>query len=260
MSEMKVTLMAHTIPMLISSNSISDDVERFVASCAKGCYSEKSSAELMKEADEKYLKTLSHIIESGHGSVVEHLTFTFCVEGISRACANQLVRHRIASYSQQSQRYVKFDEVDMVMPPKIVTASENELMNGGGYDPDGCIYDLIRDYQINLKMLVDDLRRAGVPEEDIRYFYPIGMKTNITVTMNARALLNFFKWRCCKQAQWEIREMADKMLEICEYVAPTIFKNAGPECLRSGCKEGKRGCQKGKTTNAPNVSTPATSP
>ena len=233
---MKVTLIGCTQPMKIAR-----DPELMVASCAKGCYSEKSSEELFEVADEGYFKTLDHIVASGHGSVVEHLSFTFSVEGISRACANQLVRHRMASYSQQSQRYVKLTDLAdrMIIPPSIQNAGNTDV---DGYLVRRPVEGTIDKIMSLLTVLAEDLRNQGVPEEDIRYFYPIGMKTNISVTMNARSLLNFFTWRCCNQAQWEIRELADRMLEICKRMAPTIFRNAGPECVRTGCHEGKRSC------------------
>lgn len=210
------------------------NTEIMVAAAAKGCYSEKPSSVIIDELDyDKASRTLSHIVKSGHGSVVEHMVFTFSIEGISRACSHQLVRHRMGSYSQQSQRYVKFRNVDMVIPPTVQNVIENDKFTQIVFE----------NLEYRMEQLVERLREQGVPEEDLRYFYPNASKTNITVTMNARSLLNFFKWRCCGQAQWEIRELAERMLEICKSIAPTIFQDAGPECVRSGCKEGKRSCK-----------------
>lgn len=187
-------------------------------------------------------KALQHAIESGHYSVVEHAVFTFQIEGISRACSHQLVRHRMASYSQQSQRYVDIEEFQMVIPETVDKAIENELMNGEGWNPNGCLESTFNFYLDTLDELVDRMRKLNIPEEDIRYFYPQGITTNITVTMNARELLHFFEERCCNRAQWEIRELANKMLELVKEVAPIIFDNAGAKCKRLGYCPEKKGC------------------
>lgn len=238
---MIVKLIGYTTPMDLTKSPT-----QFVGACAKGCYSEKPSYEIIDElTEESAAKTLEHIVASGHGSVLEHLVFTFSVEGISRACSHQLVRHRMASFSQQSQRYVKFDNLDMVIPHSVKNVEEEELNDT--HTPGKCVSlvsEFIDEYQEWLFNFVGYLRSKGVPEEDIRYFYPNAATTDITITMNARSLLNFFKWRCCEQAQWEIRELANSMLSICKVVAPVIFKNAGPECRRTGCQEGKRSCKR----------------
>lgn len=229
---MRVELLGYTAPMNTDTS-----VEVFTAACAKGCYSEQPSFEIIDNLScDSASKTLAHIVGSGHGSVVEHLNFTFSIEGISRVCSHQLVRHRMGSYSQQSQRYVRFEDVEMVTPPTVQAAIDNVPAE------DNYVEETLDYYYESLGALTEVLRNAGVPEEDIRYYYPNGSLTNITVTMNARSLLNFFTWRCCGQAQWEIRELANRMLDICKKVAPTIFKDAGPECRRTGCREGKRSC------------------
>ena len=158
----------------------------------------------------------------GHHSVIEHAVFTFSVEGVSRALTHQLVRHRVASYSQQSQRYVSMKEPSYVTPHTVQD------------DPEA------------LKVFEDTgkLESMGIPAEDARYLLPNGCTTNITITMNARELLHFFSLRCCNRAQWEIREMADRMLELCREVSPVIFRDAGPPCVRGPCPEGKLSCGK----------------
>jgi thymidylate synthase (FAD) len=175
-------------------------------------------------------RVLSKIVGMGHHSVVEHAVFTFSVEGVSRALTHQLVRHRIASFSQQSQRYVPLNEPTYVIPDTIkadpgAAKTYKDMMNG-----------IWKTYQ---KMI-----EAGIPAEDARYVLPNGCTTNITITMNARELLHFFTLRCCTRAQWEIRDLADRMLEICRDVSPVIFRNAGPPCIRGPCTEGKLSCGK----------------
>lgn len=175
------------------------------------------------------LKPLESAVASGHESILEHAVYTFEVKGVSRALTHQLVRHRIASYSQQSQRYVNMNEFDYVMPKSIED-------NIDAYAKFYQAMDMI-DYTYIL------LKEMGIPEEDARYVLPNACTTNIIVTMNARSLLNLFRYRTCERAQWEIRELANRMLKICKEVSPTIFANAGPSCVVTGrCPEGKRSC------------------
>jgi thymidylate synthase (FAD) len=165
----------------------------------------------------------------GHLSVIEHSSFTFAISGISRACSHQLVRHRIASYSQQSQRFVRIEEPSYVIPKTI--EKEPELKKNYG------------DLMSLIWKKYDELVEAGIPKEDSRYVLPNATTTNILLTMNARSLLNFFNLRCCLSAQWEIRELAWKMLKLVKEVAPTLFKNAGPPCKTQGkCPEDKKDC------------------
>ena len=175
-------------------------------------------------------RTLSRIVGMGHLSVVEHATFTFSVSGVSRALTHQLVRHRIASFSQQSQRYVSMKEPSFVMPHTVQD------------DPDAL--KVFEDTMAEIWAAYGKLESMGIPAEDARYLLPNGCTTNITITMNARELLHFFSLRCCNRAQWEIREMADRMLELCREVSPVIFRDAGPPCVRGPCPEGKLSCGK----------------
>lgn len=212
---MIVRLLAHT-----------PDADRICAAAAHSCYSEDSAADLLETVDPA--KMLCQVIGMGHHSVIEHAVFTFSVEGVSRALTHQLVRHRVASFSQQSQRYVRLSEPTYVVPETVKRDPEamkvyEETMNG--------IWDSY-----------SKLIGMGIPAEDARYVLPNGCTTNITITMNARELLHFFSMRCCNRAQWEIREMADEMLRLCKEVSPVIFSDAGPACIRGSCPEGKKTC------------------
>ena len=212
---MIVRLLAHT-----------PDADRICAAAAHSCYSEDSAADLLETVDPA--KMLRHVIGMGHHSVIEHAVFTFSVEGVSRALTHQLVRHRIASFSQQSQRYVRLSEPTYVVPETV--KRDLEAMKVYEETMDG-IWDSY-----------SKLIGMGIPAEDARYVLPNGCTTNITITMNARELLHFFSMRCCNRAQWEIREMADEMLRLCKEVSPVIFSDAGPACIRGPCPEGKKTC------------------
>ena len=174
-----------------------------------------------------YGSALMHAVESGHTSVLEHAVFTFQVEGISRACLAQLTRHRLASFDVQSQRYVKLNEWEAKMPPSI------------GNNPDAFEK---ADASIRYSMKTyNELMEMGIPAEDARYVTPQAVTTKLIMTMNARELIHFFSLRTCNRAQWEIREMADRMLKICRKVSPRIFGNVGPGCITGRCPE-KRPC------------------
>lgn len=182
--------------------------------------------------DKTDLQHLRDAMEKGHVSVIEHASFTFSLEGISRACSHQLVRHRLASYTQQSQRYVEISRDAFTIPG---TIQKNEEASR-----------LYESLLLRCTEAYQDLLEMGIPKEDARFVMPNATKTNIIVTMNARELLHFFSLRCCQRAQWEIRTAADYMLELCKTVAPIIFEKAGPQCVRLGyCPEGDLGCGKG---------------
>ena len=182
-------------------------------------------------------KALGHALRSGHESVLEHAVFTFAIEGISRACSHQLVRHRMASYSQQSQRYVNMDGFDYVVPESIKN-HEKTWDERGKTDLEKWFTNAMEGLSEFYKNLVSE----GIPEEDARYILPNACKTNIVVTMNARELRHFFSLRCCERAQWEIKQVAEMMLALVREVAPTLFKDAGSRCKNLGyCPEAK-GC------------------
>jgi thymidylate synthase (FAD) len=212
-----------------------------VAAAAKSCYSQYSSGELFL-FEEPLDKTefIKRIIDSGHLSVLEHAVFTFNIEGISRACSHQLVRHRVASYSQQSQRYVEFgiDESKLlfVCPPAF---KEIDWLEQEFYE---AMDDMLDKYQAFCLKLQNSGRTKEQANEDARYLLPNAAKTNITVTMNARELRHFFELRICKRAQWEIRELAIEMLRICKEEAPVLFYKAGADCMYGSCKQGKHCC------------------
>ena len=176
-------------------------------------------------------KALKHAIQSGHESVAEHASFTFAVSGVSRALTHQLVRHRVASFSQQSQRYVDMSGFNYVVPESILGASDDV------FNEYASLMDTIdKTYQSFIE--------RGIPDEDARYIIPQSCCTNIIVTMNARELRHFFALRCCERAQWEIRELANKMLTLVEPVAPKLFENAGPSCVQLGYCPEKKSCGK----------------
>lgn len=182
------------------------------------------------------LGPLREAIRSGHESVLEHAVFTFEVKGVSRALTHQLVRHRMASYAQQSQRYVDMSEAAYIIPESIDKCLAPAT-------PDGCPLNI--EYVNAIRKCEEVYRKlvgAGIYPEDARYVLPNACTTNIIVTMNARELRHFFSLRCCERAQWEIRELANRMLKICKEVSPIIFEDAGPRCAQLGyCPEAK-GC------------------
>jgi len=243
-SNLKVQLLAYT-----------KDAEKIVASAAKLCYSPVGVEEITKKLDdESTQKFLNMLLSLGHESPIEHINFTFAVEGISRACSHQLVRHRIASYSQQSQRYVRLNQFDYIVPPSIEENEEALKLFIEAMEKDQEYYDriscILKDYHKNKLISEGEDEKSAEKKaekmaiEDARYVFPNACETKIVFTMNARTLLNFFSHRCCNRAQWEIRQMADEMLKLVKEVAPTIFKYAGPSCVRGACKEGSMTCGK----------------
>jgi thymidylate synthase (FAD) len=237
---MKVRLLVHT-----------PNPEAVIASAARLCYSNASIDDLMLKSEDKD-KTREYIdmlMSLGHESPIEHVTFTFGIEGISRACSHQLVRHRIASYSQKSQRYVDETDFDYVIPKSIKNCpaalqAYEYLMASIQVDYESIRGCLIEDF-INQGM--DEKAAEKKANEDTRMVLPNACCTSIIVTMNVRSLFNFFKRRCCNRAQWEIRELAMEMLRLCMEVAPNIFRHAGPDCVAKGqCNEGKMTCGKGQ--------------
>lgn len=174
------------------------------------------------------VQALRGALKSGHESVAEHASFTFCVEGVSRVLLAQLTRHRLASYSVQSQRYCGAD-MEVIVPDSMVR-------------PD-LVDDIVEAKKV-VKRLYQKAVKLGVPEEDARYFTFQGGVTRKIVTMNARELRHFFSLRCCSRAQWEIRELAKEMLRQCREVAPVLFADAGPGCMRGHCPEGNKSCRR----------------
>lgn len=212
--------------------------ERLVALAARLCYSPASIDDLREDISRKDVRNLvRRVLSMGHSSVLEHVTYTFGVEGISRATSHQLVRHRIASYSQQSQRYVaaSFGYVT----PKSLSRQEPGRSQAEGGDS---LYDRFERHMRTSSELYEELMASGVPAEDARFVLPNAAETKIMISMNARELHHFFALRLCRRAQWEIRDMAGRMLAIARENAPLLFEKAGPGCLRGRCPEGRMSC------------------
>ncbi len=215
--------------MEVSLIRYTPEPELTVAAAARLCYSPDQVDELLEGLTlTKARKLINQLRQMGHLSPFEHASFTFGIAGVSRALSHQLVRHRIASYSQQSQRYVAFSNLEVVVPPTIAAKPEAQDKF------DAAIAAIAEAYQSLLEL---------VPAEDARYVLPNACKTNLVMTMNARSLLNFFTLRCCTRAQWEIRELAWRMLDLVSEVAPSLFADAGPNCWKDiGCQEGAMTC------------------
>ena len=213
--------------------------EEVVAMAAKLCYSPANVEDLKEKIETKdqaaFVEKLATI---GHLSPIEHVSFTFGIEGISRACSHQLVRHRVASYSQQSQRYVREDAFDYIIPPSIKQYAEAVK------EFERFMADAQARYTAVLKRLEERGFKGEAGNQDARYLLPNAAETKIVVTMNARELLHFFRVRCCNRAQWEIRAMAERMLGLVKQAAPTIFGKSGPGCLYAACPEGTMTCGK----------------
>ena len=216
---MKVALLHHT-----------PDPERTVALAARLCYSPIGAEELAETMSEQQVnRLLRKVLELGHLSTLEHASFTFAVEGVSRVLTHQLVRHRIASYSQQSQRYVKEHDFEYIIPPSVAASPLAKEK-----------FDLLME---SIRQTYEQLLSLGVHQEDARYCLANATETKIVITMNARTLLHFFQLRCCTRAQWEIRRLAQTMLTEVRRVAPILFAKAGPLCETDGiCSEGELTC------------------
>ncbi|OPL07932.1 MAG: FAD-dependent thymidylate synthase [delta proteobacterium ML8_F1] len=241
---MKVELIAHTL-----------QPENIVAAAAKLCYSKVDASEIMMNLDPAKVEGfVTHLMTLGHESPIEHVSFTFAIEGVSRVLSHQLVRHRLASYSQQSQRYVRLDQFQYVIPPAIAGDPEAKRLFIETMERDQAAYDTLTEilrqkayegYLAEGQAHKDALRNAEKKAiEDARYVFPNAAETKIVVTMNARSLKNFFAQRTCLRAQWEIRELATEMLRIVKKIAPVIFKDAGPGCISGPCPEGVMTCGK----------------
>lgn len=243
---MKVTLITHT-----------PEPEKVIASAAKLCYSASDIESLMDGlTTEKIDAFIKKLTDLGHQSPLEHCSFTFGIEGISRSCSHQLVRHRIASYSQKSQRYVTEGQFEYIIPPEIEENPTAKELFIKAMECDQMVYDnlvnilkekhfqKIREYETNIKKAEQMAEKKAI--EDARFVLPNACETKLIMTMNIRTLLHFFEERCCERAQWEIRYMAYAMLEKCKEVAPNLFVNAGASCVRGKCKEGKMSCGKPK--------------
>lgn len=222
--------------------------EEIVAAAGKLCYSKVGAKEILEKMSEediqKFLNTLTSL---GHYSPFEHASFTFVIEGISRTCSHQIVRHRIASYSQQSQRYVDLKEtIKIIVPPEI---EEDEAIKQQYIDSIVNDYDAYVDITASLankyvKNGMNEKQAKKKALEDARFALPNACETKMVMSMNARSLLNFFEKRCCNRAQWEIKNVADQMLDLVLEVAPHLFAKAGAKCTFGNCPEGKMSCGK----------------
>jgi thymidylate synthase (FAD) len=214
-----VTLLEHT-----------PNPEQTVALAARLCYSPVSIGELREKLETADIeKFLEKIMSLGHHSVLEHVSFTFAIEGISRVTTHQLVRHRIASFSQQSQRYVSHTKHFASIIPDSIAANDEARR----------LFDSMSE---TVHAAYARLVELGIPAEDARYILPNSTETKIIMTMNARELLHYFGLRCCQRAQWEIRAMSIEMLRLVKRVAPVIFRSAGPGCVAGPCPEGQFCC------------------
>lgn len=243
-SKLKVKLLNYTA-----------DAELTIAQAGKLCYSPVGVDEISEKQDQesiaRYVKMLSDL---GHLSPIEHVSFTFAVEGVSRVLTHQLVRHRLASYSQQSQRYVKLDQFEYIIPPEIERDERARDIFIKQMEDSQKAYDTLTDilFEKSYKELIEEgmdekkAKRTAEKKaiEDARYVFPNACETKIVFTMNARNLLHFFNMRSCLRAQWEIRELSDQMVKLVKQIYPNLFLKAGPSCIGASCPEGKMTCGK----------------
>lgn len=239
---LNVKLIAHT-----------PEPEKIVAAAAKLCYSSSAATEIMENLTEEKVESFLEMLSSmGHDSPTEHVSFTFAIEGVSRSLLAQLTRHRIASYSVKSQRYVPEAAFEYVIPPEIEKEPEAREIFIKSMERDCEDYNKLTD--ILFEKHYADMVSGGMDEkkaktaakkkaiEDARYVLPNACETKLVMTMNVRSLRNFFAHRCCERAQWEIRALADEMLREVKEIAPNLFKKSGPPCVYGPCPEGKMSC------------------
>lgn len=247
---MKVKLLAYT-----------PEPEKLVAAAAKNCYSSTDVDSVLEGLSAEKTEGFVHMLsEIGHESPIEHVSFSFAIEGVSRSLLAQITRHRMASYSVQSQRYVREKGFEYVVPPEIdkIPAAREQFVKAMEDDQ--------RTYEALTAALLEghlaELLASGVPDkqarsqaekraiEDARYVLPNACATRIVMTANARSLKNFFRLRCCNRAQWEIRALAEEMYRLVYAVAPTLFGHCGPACADGVCTEGKMTCGKADEVRA----------
>ncbi len=241
---MKVQLIAHT-----------PQPEKVVAAAAKLCYSNATVDDLLEGlTEEKSAGFVQMLASLGHESPTEHVSFTFAIEGVSRALLAQITRHRIASFSVQSQRYVELENFAYVIPPEIQAIPRAAALFTEAMQKESSLYSELtaileskhcEEYfaaGMNEKEAAQKAQKQAI--EDARFILPNACTTKMIVTMNARSLNNFFRLRCCNRAQWEVHEVADEMLRLVYALAPALFVNAGPGCVAGGCTEGKMTCGK----------------
>lgn len=217
-TKLAVRLLSHT-----------PDPQETIALAGRLCYSDSDILSLRGAVEGKSEKFVEKLMGFGHLSPVEHASFTFGVQGVSRALLAQITRHRIASFSVQSQRYVRKEESAFVVPPSITKLGA-----------EACAA-----FERQMETMQDFYRYwldQGIPAEDARFVLPNAAETRMVFTMNARELLHYFSLRCCARAQWEIRTLSWAMLGMCMREAPAIFREAGPNCVSSGCTEGTMSC------------------
>ena len=228
--------------------------EKTVAAAARLCYSHSGAGELFDGLTDERARSYVEMLERlGHESPLEHASFTFGIEGVSRAFLAQMTRHRIASFSVQSQRYVRLEDFNFITPPSV--AADEEALEEYNKAMQSCAESYSRLAAILQKNAAAKLVEQGkspeeaeklaskIANEDARFVLPNACETKMVVTMNVRSLHNFFRLRCCNRAQWEIRAVADEMLRLCREAAPALFANAGPACICEGkCSEGKMTC------------------
>ena len=239
---MKVALIAHT-----------PDPEHVLAAAARLCYSSADIATVMESlTPEKTAEFVGKLAALGHESPIEHVSFTFGIEGVSRSLLAQITRHRIASYSVQSQRYVREKMFEYVVPPEIEKEPQAKAIFLAAMEEDQRHYEeltaILKEKHLKemLSKGLTEKAAASAAEkraiEDARFVLPNACTTKIMMTMNARSLMNFFHHRCCNRAQWEIRSVAWQMLALAYEAAPALFGKAGPGCLRGACPEGRKCC------------------
>lgn len=184
-------------------------------------------------------RSLNHAMNRSHFSVLEHACFTFEISDVSRALLAQISRHRIASFSVQSMRYVSMKEkFRFVTPPSIASLGPKEEE-----EYQAQMWQMHDWYMLWQERLIKAGHRKEQANEDARFVLPLATCTHLAVTMNARELLHFFNLRCCRRAQWEIRDLAWEMLKLCQIAAPKLFEKAGPSCVSGTCPEGSRSCK-----------------
>ena len=243
---MKVELLEHT-----------PNPERVIAAAAKLCYSQVGVDDILeKMTPEKCESFINMLMSLGHESPVEHVCFTFAIEGVSRSLLAQITRHRIASFSVQSQRYVGKENFDYIIPPEIEAIPQAKELFIKAMENDRETYKKLNEIlseKHKETMLSEGLDEKDAEknskkkaQEDARYVLSNACDTKIVMTMNVRSLYNFFSLRTCSRAQWEIRELATQMLRLVKQVSPLLFKDAGPSCVKGGCKEGTMTCGKAK--------------